>query len=809
MFKKISESSPILSRFFVFIFAPVGIAAAASYFYLNQSVAPDSGAVALAGIGADVRIARGADAVPHISAASDDDAYFALGYVHAQDRLWQMEYQKLIGQGRLSELRGASTLPLDFYLRTLGLRQAAEQALTQLAPRSRQLLDAYVKGVNARIGEAKALPPEFYLNDRRPELWSAADSMLQLKLLQIGLNDSNVDMLRQKAMLRQFGVSRASELSLADVDRGIEVADANPANGDMLQELARSARRLRDEFGIGEGDLESSAWVVDGKLTSSGKPMLANDLHSVTQIPSKWYMSNLRGKQVHLAGASIPGLPIIFSGRNAHISWGTTSLRSLGNNLVEEKLDVLDDGKYFADGIWKQVATRVELINVKSPFPSYLRGDIKPIRRVVRSTGRGPIVSDLVESSGSTYALDLVGLHADDKSFDALLALNFAADWEQVKLGMRHYASPAMNIVYADRAGNIASKIVGKLAHGTRVEGVNLPPAPAGSTGVSYIAFDTLPETLNPADGIILRANYTPGHQLASVAVSRAARMERLLRDKTAGAAKVDVDTLLAIQDDELSVGAAAALKQMLTVKAQDARQEQALAYLRAWDFRATPNSVAASIYNVWIDHLFQTLVRENMANAAAARKIMAGYPPAARARFISAVLQEKQGAWCATGGVQAGHCGERMARSLEGALDELQLSVGSDMEDWQWGAIHTVAYRHPGIESESFFASLFNRSSAGRGDNFSVGGGSPAVFSKDAGYQRLAGSSYRQVMDLSANSKSKFITSTGQSGNIMSANYDNFMVAGGTAPLSNVGFDAAPPGAQVLTLTTLSSKSE
>ena len=804
MFKKIYESSPILSRFFLFVFAPVGIAATAGYIYLNKSVPADSGKLALPGVKAEVRIARGADAVPHIVAASDDDAYFALGYVHAQDRLWQMEYQKLIGQGRLSELRGAATLPLDFYIRTLGLRQAAEQALAQLAPRSRALLDAYVKGVNARIGEGKSLPPEYYINSRRPEAWTAADSMLQLKLLQIGLNDSNVEMLRQVAMVRQLGVAKASELTLADANRGVDVADFSPASSDLVQEVSAAARRLQDEFGIGDGDLESSAWVVDGKLTRSGKPLLANDLHSATQIPSKWYLSDLHGKDVHLAGASVPGLPLIFSGRNAHISWGTTSLRTQGHNLVQEKIDVLDDARYFADGAWKQVDTRVELINVKSAFPSYLRGDIKPVKLVVRSTGHGPIISDLVESTGSTYALDLVGLHASDKSFDALMALNFATNWDQVKSGMREYASPAMNIVYADQEGNIASKIVGKLAQGTRIDGVQLPAAAAGAP---YIAFDTLPETLNPAGGIILRASFAANNGQA-LAGSRAERMERLLRDQTAGAGKVDTDSVLAIQGDELSVGAAAVLKQMLAVKPSNERQEKALAYLRKWDYKAAPNSVAATIYNVWTDHLFDTLVRDNMTNAAAARKTMADYPPAARARFIGAVLQEKQGEWCAPKG-QAGNCGERMARSLDAALDELQLSVGKNMDKWQWGEIHKVAYRHAGIEADSFFASLFNRRSAGQGDNFSVAGGAPAVFSKDTGYQRLAGSSYRQVMDLSVQNKSKFVTSTGQSGNIFSAKYDNFMRADGAASLSNVSFGAPPSGAQVLTLTTLASKSE
>jgi penicillin amidase len=808
MFKKINESSPILSRFLLFIFAPIGLAASAAYIYLNQSVPAASGALALAGIGAEVRIARGADGVPHIVAASDDDAYFAFGYVHAQDRLWQMEYQKLIGQGRLSELRGASTLPLDFYIRTLGLRQAAEQALAQLAPRSRQLLDAYVKGVNARIAEAKSLPPEYYINDRRPEAWSAADSMLQLKLLQIGLNDSNVDMLRQVSLVRQLGMAKASALTLADVERGVDVADFNAPIGELVQQMSGAARRLQDEFGIGDGDLESSAWVIDGKLTKSGKPILANDLHSVTQIPSKWYLSDVQGQHVHLAGASVPGLPIIFSGRNAHISWGTTSLRTLGHNLVQEKINLLDEGKYLADGAWKQLATRVEMIHVKSPFPSYLRGDIKPIKLVVRSTGRGPIVSDLVESSGATYALDLVGLHAQDRSFDALLALNFAADWDQLKRGMRDYASPAMNIVYADQAGNIASKTVGKLAQGTRIDGVQLAPLPSGGADAPYIAFENLPETLNPANGIILRANFSASNELSALAGNRAARMASLLRERTGGAAKVDIDAALAIQDDELSVGAAAVLKQMLTVTPQDARQAKAIAYLRRWDMRAAPDSVAASIYNVWLEHLFETLVRDNMANGAAARKAMAGYPPAARARFIDAVLREKQGEWCALKG-QAGNCGARMAHSLQGALDQLQLSVGKDMAQWQWGAIHKVAYRHPGIDAESFFASLFNRRGAGHGDNFSVAGGAPLVFSKDAGYQRLAGSSYRQVMDLSAQNQSKFVTSTGQSGNVLSPNYDNFMVAGGAASLSHVRFGAPQAGAQVLTLTTLSSTSK
>lgn len=800
MLKKINESSPILARFFVFVFVPVTISAIAGYAYLKKSLPIEEGSLQAAGLSANVSLTRDNDAVPHIVAASDEDAYFALGYAHAQDRLWQMEYQKLIAQGRLSEIRGSSTLKIDYYVRTLGLRQAADKALGQLSPKAKTLLDAYVKGVNASASSRKTLPIEFLLHDRQPEAWTALDSMLQLKLLQIGLHDASIEKMHQVSLVRQLGMAKATQLVQANGGEKIEVSDDFVApDGVLVQTISSASARLASEFGIGDGDLASNVWAVSGNLTKSGKPMLANDLHSITQIPSKWYLSEIKGKEVHLAGASIPGLPLIFSGRNAKISWGTSTLRVQAPSLAMEKIHPLDESKYERGGAWQQITSRVETFQVRSAFPAYLRGEIKPIKMTVRSTDRGPVISDLADSTGATYSLELPGLADQDKTFDSLLALNFAQDWAQAKEGMRNYSSPAMNLVYADQQGNIASKMVGKLPFGAQVLNIQLPKA-SGTSGERFIAFDALPESLNPAEGFIVRSSSAAVQPSLGKAVdSREARLVQLLAEKAS--TKIDLPSMLAIQGDDASVGSAVVLKAMLNFTPKNESQEKASSILRTWDHRAEAKSVAATIYNAWVDRLFEAVVRDNTVNAGVSRKFLESYPAQAKVRFLTAVLQGQQNQWCAAAAPENA-CNEKLGRSLQVALEELQLLIGKNMDKWQWGEVYRASYQHLAIDSDSFFASFVNRKNASVGDSFSLNGGAPLHFSKDDGYQRFAGSSYRQVVDLSAENKSKFIVNTGQSGNMMSAHYDTWLSAAQGTNLLSMGFGEKLSGAKVLTLS-------
>ncbi|MGV7211652.1 penicillin acylase family protein [Oxalobacteraceae bacterium A2-2] len=791
MWKRINETSPILARFLLFVCAPLGLAAAAGYGQLRQSVPDDGGLLTLRGDSGAVRLESGAGAVPRIEAASEPDAYFALGYAHARDRLWQMEYQKLIGQGRLSELRGAATLALDRYLRTLGLRQAAEQALAQLSPRARALLEAYVRGVNARIAERRPLAPEYYLNGRQPEPWTAADSLLQLKLLQISLDDSGIELRRQAALVRQLGGARAAQLLRADGGRSLAAGAGGPEpDGELLRQLEQAATRLHAEFGVGAVDPGSSAWAVDGRYTASGKPALVNDLHAVSLIPSKWYVSELAGGATHLAGATIPGLPLFFAGRNDSISWGPSVLRAYSPRLAAEQTDPLDSDRYRDGGQWRRMDSRVEIIRVKGEFPSYLRGGIRPLRLTVRSTVRGPVVSDLA-GAGAAYSLALPGLAPQDRSFDALLALNQARDWGQFKAALSGHASPALVMVYADRAGNIGAKAAARLPYGSEAPGLALPGGGRGD-----IAYGLLPESFNPPGGIVLQA----GNQ------ERADRIAALLG--ATGAARSDSSALLGIQRDDRSLGAETLAPLLLATPAADARQRQALDYLRRWDGRAAPDSVAASIYNVWVDCLFRDLVYANAADRLAVRPLLDSYPAEARVRFLDTALGAGRGDWCTAPG-RAGACGELLARSLQAALQQLRLAVGHDMAGWRWDAVQQAAYRNPAAEPDSLAAGLLDRRGPAIGDGYGVAGAAPAVAARDGGYRRLAGSDYLQVIDLGADGGARFLLSTGQSGNVLSPRYDDYLKHAGAIALRAPGFGAPLEGTQALTLTALPGKPE
>ncbi len=469
------------------------------YLWLRQSLPQIDGEIAVAGLEAPVSVVRDEWAIPQIEAASLRDAIFAEGFVHAQDRFWQMEFQRRLGAGRLAEILGAAALPTDRFMRTLGFYRLAEASLQHLNERTRALLEAYALGVNAWLATRNGpLPPEFLiLRHSAIEPWSPADSLVWLRLMALDLSVNYGEELQRAGLAK-----RLSDEQLADI--WPDYPDGAPVT---LVALARALpfRALADALPPapppGQG---SNAWVVAGSRTASGAPLLANDPHLGLQAPGVWYLVHLQTPELELTGASLPGVPGIVLGHNGSVAWGFTNTGPDTQDLFVERTDPADPGRYLTPDGSQPFATREEVIRVK---------DGAPVALTVRATRHGPVISDRLPDQGlfepgHVVALAWAALAEDDRTMQALLELNRARDWASFVGAAEHVLAPMQNIFYADTAGHIGLIAPGRVP--IRRQGDGRWPVPGWSGEYDWqgwIPFAALPRALDPADGLLFNAN--------------------------------------------------------------------------------------------------------------------------------------------------------------------------------------------------------------------------------------------------------------------------------------------------------------
>ena len=363
--------------------------------YLRGSLPRSRGAIEVAGLGATARIVRDADGLPHIHAEDDADAVFALGFAHAQDRLWQMELNRRIAAGRLAEVFGAEALETDRFLRTLGLYRAAEASLDHLQPETRRILDAYAAGVNAFLTSGRRLPPEFALLGVAPEPWRPADSLGWAKMMSWDLaEDWDLELLRLR-LVGLLGEARAAELLPSVPSAGPTILDAAELPRSRIDGLLALDDRLRGALGLRGLDVGSNNWVVAGRHSASGGALLANDPHLGAQIPSIWYLAELHGDRMHVVGATLPGLPGVVLGRNRDIAWGATNLNPDVQDLYVERLDPKDPSRYRFEERWEAMTVIRETIRIKGA---------EPVQWAARATRHGPLISDVLDDAPAPLA---------------------------------------------------------------------------------------------------------------------------------------------------------------------------------------------------------------------------------------------------------------------------------------------------------------------------------------------------------------------------------------------------------------------
>jgi penicillin G amidase len=741
------------------------------YLWLRTSLPQTRGTVRVDGLEGEVEIVRDRQGIPHIFATTDHDAFFALGFVHAQDRLWQMEMNRRIGAGRLSEIFCDGTLDIDKFQRTMGYYRTVATDYAALSERSRGALDAYAAGVNAWQAAGHTLPPEFLLLGIKPEPWHPYDSLVWEKMMSWDLGgDYDLELLRRQ-LGDALGPERAAQLLPSYPAQGVNILPETAVDAGTARTLFAIDNALRLNFGRGGRESGSNNWVIAGSRTTTGMPMLADDPHLATSIPSIWYLAEIQGDTIHSIGATFPGLPVIVIGHNERIAWGVTNVGPDVQDLYVERINPANPNQYEVDGAWRDMTIVEELITV--------REEPAPLQWAARSTRHGPLISD-VSSTGTPLAMRWTALAPGDTTMDAFLGLNDAGDWADFTGALELFVSPSQNFVYADVDGNIGYYAPGHIP--IRADGHNgMLPVPGWTSQyewTGFIPFDELPHAYNPAEGYVATANnrvvgdaypYSIGNDWAPP--YRAERIVELIGQLSTGEAKIDMDGMAAMQGDWTSTQVRQLLPFFLSIQPQDERQREALGYLAGWDGNLAMESVAASIYEAWMLYLERALFEDDLRG-----DLYTDMAERANSTFVVNLLADPAlaAAWCDDVlSVPVESCAEIAGTALDAALDDLAARMGDNMGQWRWDRIHITQYPHNPFSEVSYLKGLFHRTIGTGGDRYTV---NAAPVELESPYDQTHAPGYRHLVDLADWQNSRFIQTTGQSGNVLSRHYDDFV---------------------------------
>lgn len=756
------------------------------------------GEIAIAALDAPVRIVRDAAGVPHVFAGSRRDAFRALGLLHAQDRLWQLEMQRRIVGGRLAEVLGADAVNSDRFLRTLGVRRNAERIWEGLDAETREALQAYAGGIDEGVAIVEARPwklsPEFLLLGVRPTRWDPVDSIGWATMMAWDLSGNHGVELLRLALLEKLDAQRVGEIigtqpPMPLPDPATLYAAGEPVlpRGAALALADAIARALPSTSLDGLG---SNNWAVDGRRTPSGKPLLANDPHLALAAPALWYFAHLAAPGLETIGATLPGLPYVVLGRSERIAWSFTNTAPDSQDLYLERVDPENPGRYRTPGGWAAFETRTEVIRVKGAAD---------VEHVVRETRHGPVISDVlaaarpvVEARGpGAYVLSFAWtmLTPEDRTVRAALRVNTATDPESFVEALREFRGPQQNVVYADVDGHIGFVAAGAVPL-RRADNPLMGSLPAPGWDERYdwigtIPYGELPREDDPPDGLLVTANHRivaddyPYRIAGEWALPY--RHDRI-RARLQSLVVHDLASFAALQADVASPAVGELLPVLLRTKSGSPRAAQALEMLRRWS--ASADEPGAPVLAVdrpepllavaWIDRLRrEVFVDETGPELFAQLERHRVRHPA----LLEALTRPERAHWCddrATPGVE--RCEDILARSLEAVVEELEARHGADAARWRWGDAHPAVSTHRPFGRHWLLSKWFDLRSPSGGDPSSINVARHDPWDAAEPLANRWAASMRAIYDLSDPDASLYIHSTGQSGHRLSPHYDDLV---------------------------------
>lgn len=741
------------------------VATGGGFLALRTSLPVNDGRLTIAGMHGDVTISRDADGVPTITAANDDDLSFGLGFVHAQDRLFQMELQRRYGAGRLAELFGAAAVPLDTQMRVLGLYRAAEAAFASLSPAVKSGIEAYGAGVNAAVANrGLLLPPEFLLLRFKPEPWKPADTLVWGKLMDFQLGGNyRGELLRARLAQTVSADDMAFLYPEYPKDAPHTLASMLPLYRRLpLDRLyALLPRAMGPHYA-------SNNWVVDGAHSASGKPLLANDPHLGFSAPGFWYLVRLKTPQHEIEGATAAGTPLVIIGHNEKIAWGFTTTTADIEDLFIEKLDPKDSSRYMVADASLPFRTREETIKVR---------DDKPVTLTVRATRHGPVVTDMLPPKtidpGYVLALQTTFLGDEDGSAEALWDIDRASDWTSFKDGLKHLVGPPQNVVYADTGGTIGFIAAGRIP--IRKNGDGWLPAPGWNADYDwdgFVPFDQLPQGTNPSSGHFVSANNKIVPDSYPYFISRdwdlpdrAQRIEELL----AATPRQSPETSAAIQADTLSLEAKRLVPLMTRIVPSSDQAREAVERLQAWDFRMDADKVEPLLFTAWLRAFARSVFFSRLGDLAADYWDL-------KPQVIANILTQRPD-WCADPKKPNGEtCEIRLSEALDTALDELRRTYGGEMARWQWGRAHIAYFPNAVFERVPLLRDWLRVTIPTPGGYDTVNRGPSLIRDTDHPYEQRFGAGLRIITDMTAPEQSRMMIAPGQSGNPLSPHYADLL---------------------------------
>ena len=786
-----------IGRLVLLLLAAVLAAGGVLAVHLLRSLPQLDGRLQLVGLSAPASITRDAADVTHIEGATALDTWRALGFVHAQERGWQLEFNRRLMRGELSEILGAATLDTDKLMRTLGIIGMAQKQLKGLSPATQAALQAYSEGIqNAWQSGAVRPSPEFKLlgteaGGSKGQAWSPEDSLGWALMMALDLGGNwgqefarlSASQVLNHEQLWQLlppypGEKPATAVDLPALYAELGVYAAKDKTSSAVVPAANGLAQWSTDWVRDVGILEgkgSNNWVVPGSRTVSGKPLLANDPHLALSSPAIWYFVHLKapagelpGGYKHPAldviGATLPGLPFVVLGRTQGVAWGFTNTGPDVQDLYLEQLDAAKPGQYRTPTGWAAFEERAETIRVKG------QGDVS---LQVRSTRHGPVISDVQVQYGKLinkqrYAISLrwSALTEDNKTVEAGMLTNWAQTVPDLRKAFTDNHAPMQSVVMADTLGEVAFQAVGKLpTRSPQNEIRGVAPAPGWLPQYDWTGW--LPASQNPAvsqqaieaKGWHATANQNilpPGyaHFVGGdwTTPERFERIEQLL----AASPQHSRESLQAIQNDVMSLGAKAMLPFALSAKPKHPLGGQALKMLATFDGQMKADSASALVFNVWADELTRGLLVPQLG----AERFQALYGKRHFRAAVEGILKRSDAFWCA-----AADCSVHVSAALDRALTRIAAQHGQDMRTWRWGSWHPAISSHKPFGKVPFLSAVFDVRTDSAGDLFTVNVGQYWANDLKEPFANRHAASLRAVYDLADPDQSEFIYQTGQSG--------------------------------------------
>ncbi|MFH1195955.1 MAG: penicillin acylase family protein [bacterium] len=748
-----------------------------SFVLVKGTLPKYNGNISIHGISSDVKIYRDSFAVPYIMAESEFDAAFAVGYVHAQERMFQMDLARRAVEGRLSEIFGSKALPVDKMFRTLGLTKIVDKNFDKYNEVSRKYLEAYSKGVNAYLTETdKNCGIEFDLLGYEPEDWKPSHSIYVSKLVSWLLNMSWWADIAFSDLVQKLGKEKVKEI-LPDYPENAptiipkSLASAKAVTNDFMN----ADKYVREFLGFTGTHIGSNNWAVNGSMSASGKPMVANDMHLAFSLPGIWYFAVIRSDNWNAEGITLPGTPYVVAGKNQDISWVMTNLMADDSDFYTETLDSTET-KYFFNGQWKNLEIVTDTIKVK---------DSTDVIITVMKTHRGPIISDvhaynvLYPDANKDRAKISMRWTAFDFSDDifSFTSINKAKNWSEFKKALSYFSTPGQNFVFADKEGNIGYIAAAKLP----IRNSNSPTLIFDGTTnegdwIGYVPFDEMPMIFKPPQNFIASANNKAvadfKYHISNLwePPSRIERINELLKSKKIHSVQDFKNYQMDFVSPFAREIAPFILDAFAGVELKDNNLKLALELFRNWDYEMNSQSQVPAIYHVFYYHLVKNIFLDEMGE-----QLLNEYAFISNIqhRVVTSLLNKNDSRWFDDINTpQIEKRDDILRGSMSEALDELEDKLGKDIADWQWGRLHQITFKHPFYGHAGILDELISIGP------YEIGGDGTTLFNSeysfDKPYDCVLGPSIRFIYDFANPGELYFILPTGQSGHFASDHFND-----------------------------------